>query len=82
MKLQRSLSVLAVFLMTNGTLLGSEPEGVLQVRWGELGKLIGGKKVALQLAKGARVQGRVRRGDGGVDCLMGQEEPRLPQGTE
>ena len=59
MKLRRSLSVLAVFLMTNGGLLGSEPEKRLQVRWGELGKLIGGKKVALQLADGARVKGRV-----------------------
>ncbi len=59
MKPRRSLSILAVFLMTNGSLLGSEPEKRLQVRWGELGKLIGGKKVALQLADGARVKGRV-----------------------
>ena len=59
MKLRRSLSVLAVFLMMNGSLLGSEPEKLLQVRWGELGELIGGKKVALQLAEGARVEGRV-----------------------
>ena len=59
MKSRRSLGVLAVFVMINGSLLGSEPEGVLQVRWGELGKLIGGKKVALQLADGARVKGRV-----------------------
>ncbi len=59
MKLRRSLGVLAVFLMMNGTLLGSEPEKRLQVRWGQLGKLIGGKKVALQLAEGARVEGRV-----------------------
>ena len=61
MKLRRSLSILAVFLMTNGTLLGSEPEKRLQVRWGELGKLIGGKAVALQLAEGARVKGRVSK---------------------
>ena len=61
MKLRRSLSVLTVFLMTNGILLGSEPEGVLQVRWRELGKLIGGEAVALQLAEGARVKGRVRK---------------------
>ena len=59
MKPRRSLSILAVFLMTNGSLLGSEPEKRLQVRWGQLGKLIGGKKVALQLAGGARVEGRV-----------------------
>ncbi len=59
MKLRRSLSVLAVFVMINGSLLGSAPEKLLQVRWGELGKLIGGKKVALQLADGTRVEGRV-----------------------
>ena len=61
MKLRRSLSVLAVFLMMNGSLPGSEPEKLLQVRWGELGKLIGGKKAALQLAEGARVEGRVTK---------------------
>ncbi len=61
MKLRQGLSILAVFLMTNGTLLGSEPEGLLQIRWGELGKLIGGKAVALQLAAGARVKGRVSK---------------------
>ena len=59
MKPRRSLGVLAVLLMMNGGLLGSEPEKRLQVRWGELGKLIGGKAVALQLADGARVKGRV-----------------------
>ena len=59
MKLRRSLGVLAVILTTNGTLLGSEPEKRLQVQWSELGKLIGGKKVALELAEGARVEGRV-----------------------
>ncbi len=61
MKPRRSLSILAVFVMMSGSLLGSEPEKRLQVRWGELGKLIGGKKVALQLAEGARVEGRVRK---------------------
>ena len=61
MKLRRSLSVLAVFLMMNGSLPGSEPEKLLQVRWGELGKLIGSKKSALQLAEGARVEGRVTK---------------------
>ncbi|MDE2757537.1 MAG: hypothetical protein OXI92_13430 [Acidobacteriota bacterium] len=80
MKLQRSLSVLAVFLMTNGTLLGSEPEGVLQVRWGELGKLIGGKKVALQLAKGARVKGRVRRVTEASIVLWVKRSPDYPKG--
>ena len=61
MKPRRSLSILAVLLMMSGSLLGSEPEKRLQVRWGELGKLIGGKAVALQLAEGARVKGRVRK---------------------
>ena len=61
MKLRRSLSVLAVFLMMNGSLPGSEPEKLLQVRWGELGESIGGKKAALQLAEGARVEGRVTK---------------------
>ena len=59
MNLRRSLSVLAAFVMMSGSLLGSEPEKRRQARWGELGKLIGGKKVALQLAEGARVEGRV-----------------------
>ena len=59
MKVRRSLGVLAVFLIMNGSLLGSEPEKLMQVRWGELGELIGGKKVALQLAEGAQVEGRV-----------------------
>ncbi len=61
MKPRRSLGVLAVLLMMNGSLLGSEPEGVLQVQWGELGRLIDGEAVALQLAEGARVKGRVRK---------------------
>ena len=60
---RRSLVVLAVFLVMSGSLLGAEPEKRLQVRWGELGKLIGGKKVALQLVDGARVEGRVRKAE-------------------
>ena len=59
MKLRRSLGVLAVFLVMSGRLLGSAPEKHLQVQWGELGKLIGGKRVTLQLVDGARVEGRV-----------------------
>ena len=80
MKLRRSLSVLAVFLMMNGTLLGSEPEKLLQVRWGELGKLISGKKVALQLAKGARVKGRVRRVTEASIVLWVKSSPDYPKG--
>ena len=45
----------------SGSTLGSEPEKRLQVRWSELKKLIGGKKVALRLAEGARVEGRIRK---------------------
>ena len=58
---RRSLIVLAAFLVMSGSVMGSEPEKRRQVRWGELGKLIGGKKVALQLVDGARVEGRVRK---------------------
>ncbi len=61
MKLRRSLSILAVFLMTNGSLLGSEPEMLLQVRESDLGALIQGKRVALRLVEGARVEVRVRK---------------------
>ena len=60
MKLRRSLSVLAVFLMMNGNLLGWEPEILLQVRESDLGALIQGKRVALRLVEGALVEGRVR----------------------
>ena len=60
MRCRRILGVVAVFLAMSGSMLGSEPEKRLQVRWSELKKLIGGKKVALQFAKGARVEGRVR----------------------
>ena len=61
MKLWRILSMVAVSLAMSGSMLGSEPEKRLQARWSELKKLIGGKKVALQLSDGARVEGRVKR---------------------
>ncbi|MCY3759556.1 MAG: hypothetical protein OXG96_17715 [Acidobacteria bacterium] len=61
MKWPRSCSSLVVFLMLSRSLLGSEPEQHLQVRWSELKELIGGKKVALQLSDGARVEGRIRK---------------------
>ena len=59
MKWRRILGMVAVFLAMNGSSLGSEPEKRLQVRWSELKKLIGGKQVTLQLAEGARVEGRI-----------------------
>ena len=61
MKWERMLGLVAVFLAMGGSMLGSEPEKRLQVRWSELKKVIHGKKVTLQLAKGARVKGRVLR---------------------
>ena len=57
----RSCSSLVVFLMLSNSLLGSESEKSLQVRWSELGLLIQGKRVSLQLAKGARVEGGVHK---------------------
>ena len=61
MKWRRILGWVAVFLVMSGSMLGSEPEKRRQVRWSELKKLIGGKKVTLQLAEGARVEGRIRK---------------------
>ena len=61
MKWQRILSVVAVFPAISGSMLGSEPEKPLRVRWSELKKLVDGKKVTLQLAEGARVGGRIRK---------------------
>lgn len=61
MKWQRSLRLAAVFLAMSGSMLGSDPQQRLQARWVELKKLIGGKKVTLQLADGERVKGRVLR---------------------
>ena len=61
MRCRRILGMVAVFLAMSGSTLGSDPEKRLQVRWSELKKLIGGKKVALQLSDGARVEGRVKK---------------------
>lgn len=61
MKWRRILSMVAALLAMNGSMLGSDPENRLQARWSELKKLIGGKKVALQLKDGERVKGRVKR---------------------
>ena len=61
MKWQRSLRLAAVFLAMSGSLLGSETEKRMQVRWGGLKKLAGGKQVALHLADDARVEGRIRK---------------------
>jgi len=61
MKWRSMLATVAVFLAMSGSMLGSDPEERLQVRWSELKKLIGGKKVVLQLSDGARVDGRVHR---------------------
>ena len=59
MSLRRSSSLLVVFLMLSSDLPGSDQETLLQVRWSELKKLIVGKKATLQLAEGARVEGRI-----------------------
>ena len=61
MKWRSMLATVAVFLAMSGSMMGSESEKRLQVRWSELKKLIGGKKVVLQLSDGARVEGRVHR---------------------
>ena len=62
MKWRRIVGLVAVFLAVNGSLLGSEPEKRLQVRWSELKKVIRGKKITLQLADGTQVKGgRVKR---------------------
>ena len=61
MKWRRILGLVAAFLAMSGDMPGSEPEKRLQVRWSEFKKLIGGKKVTLQLAEGARVEGRIRK---------------------
>ena len=52
---------MAVFLVMSASMLGSEPEKRRQVRLSELKKLIGGKKVTLQLTEGARLEGRIRK---------------------
>ena len=59
MSLRRGIRLLVVFLMLSSSSPGSDREKLLQVRWSELKELIGGKKVALQLADGSKVEGRI-----------------------
>lgn len=59
MSLRRGIGILVVFLMLSGNLPGSDQQELLQVRWSELKTLIGGKRVTLQLAGGARLEGRI-----------------------
>ena len=44
----------------SGSLTASEPAKRLEVKWSELGGMIGGATVTLQLADGERVAGRVK----------------------
>lgn len=60
MSLRRGISFLVVFLVLCSDLPGSDQEKPLQVRWSELKNLIGDKLVTLQIAEGARVEGRIR----------------------
>ena len=60
MSLRRDLSGLALFLVMSGSLTASEPAKRLEVKWSELGGMIGGPRVTLQLADGERVAGRVK----------------------
>lgn len=61
MRVRRAIGLVAAFLAMSGSMLGSDPEKRLQVGWSELNKVIGGRKVTLQLAEGARVKGRVKK---------------------
>lgn len=58
--LGRGINFLVVFLVLCNNLPGSDQERPMQVRWSELKNLIGGKLVTLQIAEGARVEGRIR----------------------
>lgn len=58
MSLRRGIGCLVVFLLCTN-LQGSDEEQLLQVRWSELKNLIGGKLVTLQIAEGARLEGRI-----------------------
>ncbi len=60
MNLQRSLCILVVLLLLSGSLLGSEPERLLQIRESDLGDLIRGRRVSIHLTEGARIEGRVQ----------------------
>ena len=61
MNIRRSLSVLMVFMLTSGSVMGLAKEKRLQVPWSMLGEIIRGKKAAVQLADGEKVEGRVRK---------------------
>ena len=63
MTLHRGIGILAVFLVLSTHLQGSDKERLMQVRWSELMKLIGGKTVTLQIAEDARVEGQIRSVD-------------------
>lgn len=63
MSLLRTIGFSAVFLVLSTNLQGSDQEKLLEVRWSELKNLIGGKQVTLQIAEGARVEGRIRSVD-------------------
>ena len=67
-------------LAMNGTMLGSEPEKLRQVRWSELKKVIRGKKVTLQLTDGARVEGRVKRVTEASIVLWVKRSSEYPEG--
>ena len=60
MSMRRGIGCLVVFLVLCSDLPGSDQEKLLQVRWSELKDLIGAKLVTLQIAEGARVEGRIR----------------------
>ena len=60
MKLRRRLCILAIVLVMSESLMGSEPEKSLKVRWSELGEMIRGKKVTLSLTEGQKVEGQVK----------------------
>lgn len=61
MSVRRGISFLVVFLVLCSDLPGSDQEKLLQVRWSELTNLIGDKLVTLQIAEGARIEGRIIR---------------------
>ena len=59
--LRQGISFLMVVFVLSNNLLGSDQETLLQVRWSGLKNLIVGKKATLQLAEGARVEGRISK---------------------
>lgn len=55
-----SFGVVAVYVAMSGSVLGSEPERLLQIRGSDLGDLIRGRRVSIDLTEGARIEGRVQ----------------------